>query len=59
MDEIIISMSTTSTPKMTEISAPMQRFIRDLVDEMIEEDMKIFFQEGKECKNNSENQNGN
>lgn len=59
MDEIVISMSTTSDSKMTEISAPMQRFIRDLVDEMIEEDMKIFFQEGKECRSNSKKPNGN
>ncbi len=44
---------------MTEISAPMQRFIRDLVDEMIEEDMKIFFREEKECKRDSKSQNRN
>ncbi len=59
MDEIVIRMSTTSEAKMTEISAPMQRFIRDLVDEMIEEDMKIFFREEKECKKELKKPNGN
>lgn len=56
---IVITISTTSEPNMMEISAPMKRFIRDLVDEMIEEDMKIFFQEDKECSKDSKNQNRN
>ena len=50
MDEIIIRISTVNEPDMMEISEPMQKLIQDLVDSMIEEDVKVFFKEEQECR---------
>ena len=52
MDEIIIRISTVNEPDMMEISEPTQKLIQDLVDSMIEEDVKHFLGEEHTCKQN-------
>ncbi len=57
MDEIFIQAPSSSSPNISEISHPMQSFIRALIDEMLEEDMKQLFGKAPECKKQPNNLN--